>query len=91
MIVPKGYIAVDGISLTVVAVNAGSALSFTAEGAGWFSVMLIAYTQAHVTLPRKRVGERVNLEVDVVGACRVYAVGTWRSRISRSPLMQEST
>lgn len=67
MIVPKGYIAVDGISLTVVAVNAGSALSFTAEGAGWFSVMLIAYTQAHVTLPRKRVGERVNLEVDVVG------------------------
>jgi riboflavin synthase len=71
MIVPKGYIAVDGVSLTVVDVHPGSALSSVAAEGGWFSVMLIAYTQAHVTLPRKRIGERVNLEVDVVGKCVV--------------------
>ena len=29
--------------------------------------MLIAYTQAHITLPRKGLGARVNLEVDVIG------------------------
>ncbi len=68
MIVPKGYVAVDGVSLTVVEVHTGSALSSTAAGGGWFSIMLIAYTQANVTLPRKRIDDRVNLEVDVVGA-----------------------
>jgi riboflavin synthase len=55
-IVPKGYIAVDGISLTVVDVLADA-----------FTFMLVAYTQQHVTLPQKKVGERVNLEVDILG------------------------
>jgi len=54
-LVPQAYIAVDGVSLTVVEV---------AESA--FSVSLVAYTRAHVTLPRKRVGDKVNLEVDVL-------------------------
>lgn len=57
-IVPKGYIAVDGTSLTVCEVNR--------EG-GWFTFMLIAYTQSHVIIPTKAVGAKVNLEVDVVG------------------------
>lgn len=55
-IVPKGYIAVDGVSLTVVEVLADA-----------FTFMLVAYTQAHVSLPQKRLGSRVNLEVDVLG------------------------
>lgn len=55
-IVPKGYIAVDGTSLTVVDVNDTS-----------FTFMLIAYTQAHIVIPRKKVGDRVNLEVDILG------------------------
>ncbi len=55
-IVPKGYIAVDGTSLTVVDVTEDT-----------FTFMLIAYTQQHIVLPNKSVGDRLNLEVDVVG------------------------
>jgi len=54
-IVPKGYIAVDGASLTVVDVLDDS-----------FTFMLIAYTKQHITLPRKPIGSRVNLEVDIL-------------------------
>lgn len=56
MIVPKGYIAVDGVSLTVIHVIPDA-----------FSVMLIPYTQARTALSRKRPGDRVNLETDIVG------------------------
>lgn len=55
-IVPKGYIAVDGTSLTVVDVLKDA-----------FTFMLVAYTQQHITLPHKPVGSRVNLEVDILG------------------------
>lgn len=55
-VVPKGYIAVDGTSLTVVDV--------LEDG---FTFMLVAYTQQHIILPHKQIGDRVNLEVDVVG------------------------
>ena len=62
-IVPKGYVAVDGTSLTVCEVVAAAAGA--AEGS--FTLMLIAHTQRHVTLPLKREGDRLNLEVDVQG------------------------
>jgi riboflavin synthase len=55
-IVTKGYITLDGTSLTVVDV-----------GPDWFSVTLVAYTQAHIVMPARQVGERVNIEVDVLG------------------------
>ena len=54
-VVEKGFIAIDGISLTV-----------TETGPGRFGVMLVEYTQGAVTLPRKAVGAAVNLEVDVL-------------------------
>lgn len=54
--VPKGSVAVDGISLTVVDVSADA-----------FSVALIPHTLAHTTLGFKKVGSRVNLETDVLG------------------------
>ncbi|MHA7871517.1 MAG: riboflavin synthase [Hyphococcus sp.] len=54
-IVTKGYIAIDGTSLTVVD-----------TGADWFNVTLIDYTQAKIILPRKKPGDRVNLEVDIL-------------------------
>lgn len=61
LIVPKGYISVDGASLTVVDV-----VQPVAPGApGTFSIMLIAYTQQRITLPRKSIGARVNLEASV--------------------------
>lgn len=51
----KGYVAIDGASLTVVNV-----------GADWFDVTLIAYSQEKLILPRKTVGDGVNLEVDIL-------------------------
>lgn len=54
-IVPKGYIAIDGASLTVVN-----------TGADWFDVTLIAYSQEKLALPKKKPGDRVNLEVDIL-------------------------
>jgi riboflavin synthase len=54
-IVEKGSIAVDGISLTVVSVDATG-----------FTVSLIPTTLALTTLGHKGVGALVNLEVDVV-------------------------
>ncbi|XP_057455670.1 riboflavin synthase [Lotus japonicus] len=57
-IVPKGFIAVDGTSLTVVDV-------FDDEGC--FNFMLVAYTQQKVVIPLKKVGRKVNLEVDILG------------------------
>ncbi|HLW68326.1 MAG TPA: riboflavin synthase [Gemmataceae bacterium] len=53
--VPKGSIAVDGISLTIVDVTRDS-----------FSVMLIPHTLANTTLGFKSVGDSVNLETDVL-------------------------
>lgn len=54
-VVDKGSITVDGISLTVVEVRADS-----------FTVSLIPETLARTTLGTRAVGDRVNLEVDVI-------------------------
>lgn len=70
-IVPKGYIAVDGTSLTVVDVFQDS-----------FTFMLIAYTQQHIVLPRRAIGDRVNLEVDVVGKYVEKFIAARTSRLS---------
>lgn len=55
-LVPKGAVAVDGVSLTVA--------SRRADG---FTVSLIPHTLAVTTLSALRPGDRVNLEVDLVG------------------------
>ncbi|KMT13192.1 hypothetical protein BVRB_4g085970 [Beta vulgaris subsp. vulgaris] len=57
-IVPKGFIAIDGTSLTVVEV-------FDEEVC--FNIMLVCYTQQNVVIPLKKVGQKVNLEVDILG------------------------
>ncbi len=54
-VVHKGSITVDGVSLTVASVTAGS-----------FTVSLIPTTLELTTLGRKQPGDPVNLEVDVV-------------------------
>lgn len=55
-IVEKGSITIDGISLTVAAVDEVS-----------FSVSLIPHTAAVTTLGKKRAGDIVNLETDIIG------------------------
>jgi riboflavin synthase len=51
----KGSVAVDGVSLTLVKVENDQ-----------FSVALIPHTLAHTTLGRRRVGDDVNIETDVL-------------------------
>jgi riboflavin synthase len=54
-VVEKGFIAVDGISLTVVN-----------KGAASFTVSVIPYSLSNTNLEEKSVGHRVNLEVDIL-------------------------
>jgi riboflavin synthase len=54
-IVPKGFIAVDGVSLTVAGRDTGS-----------FMVSVVDYTRQHTILGSQKVGDIVNLEVDVI-------------------------
>ncbi|KAL4880050.1 hypothetical protein BJY04DRAFT_85566 [Aspergillus karnatakaensis] len=72
-IVEKGFIALDGASLTVTAVQDGPD--------GWFEIMLIAYTQEKIVTAAKKVGDFVNVEIDVVGkyvekGIQAYFAGT---------------
>jgi riboflavin synthase len=53
--VPKGFIAVDGVSLTI-----------TDKEASSFWVSVVDYTRKHTTLGDKKVGDLVNLEVDII-------------------------
>jgi len=54
--VPKGSIAIDGISLTVIDVFSDS-----------FTVSLIPHSAQNTTLARKNIGDMVNLESDIIG------------------------
>ncbi|KZF19719.1 riboflavin synthase [Xylona heveae TC161] len=58
-VVEKGYVTLDGASLTVTKVVDGED--------GWWEVMLIAYTQERVVMASKKPGDLVNVEVDMVG------------------------
>lgn len=55
-VIPKGSVAVDGISLTV-----------ADTGTDWFSVSVIPHTASVTTLGSKSVGDMVNLENDMIG------------------------
>ncbi|MGE3315804.1 MAG: riboflavin synthase, partial [Planctomycetaceae bacterium] len=56
LLVPKGSVAVDGFSLTVVEVEADR-----------FSVALIPHTLEVTTLGIRRQGDVVNIETDILG------------------------
>jgi riboflavin synthase len=62
LIVNKGSIAVDGISLTVAEL-----------GIDRFGIMIVPFTIEHTNLKRLRVRDRVNLEADMVGKYVVRA------------------
>jgi riboflavin synthase len=69
-IVPKGSIAVDGISLTVAAL-AGDR----------FDVQIVPFTLSHTNLERAKAGDPVNLECDMVGKYVVRALEAWAGRV----------
>ncbi|MET3566297.1 MULTISPECIES: riboflavin synthase [Microbacteriaceae] len=59
LVARKGSIAIDGVSLTVSAVGGG-------REDGWFEVSLIPETLAATTLGDRVVGDRVNIETDIL-------------------------
>lgn len=58
LIVPKGSVAVNGVSLTVAEV---------AEAGCWFRVAVIPHSYHTTNLSRLQVGDRVNVEADLLG------------------------
>ena len=60
LLVDKGSITVDGVSLTV------SNISAPSESSQWFEVSLIPETLAVTTLGLRSVGDAVNLETDII-------------------------
>lgn len=54
-VVHKGFVAVDGVSLTV-----------AAQDGAEFSVAVIPYTEAHTALKERKPGDLVNIEADVL-------------------------
>ena len=67
-IVPKGSIAIDGISLTV------AALGEEDEQGARVDVQIVPYTWLHTNLHDARVGDPVNLECDIIGKYVVRAL-----------------
>ena len=56
LLIPQGSVAVDGVSLTVAALEGGA-----------FEIMLIPHTLGQTTLGALKAGQRVNLEMDMIG------------------------
>jgi len=69
-IVEKGYLAVDGVSLTIAAV---------AEGC--FQIALIPETSARTTLGSKGAGDAVNLEIDPIARYALAATALYERRL----------
>lgn len=57
LVVPRGSITIDGISLTIARLNPPNQLT----------VAIIPYTYNHTNLRNKEAGDRVNIEYDIIG------------------------
>ncbi len=55
-VVEEGSIAIDGVSLTVASVSSGS-----------IGISVIPYTAEHCTLGKRKIGDLVNIETDILG------------------------
>lgn len=80
-VVPKGFIAIDGTSLTVCDVK-----SEGPEGENWFTFMLVEYTQQKIIIPSKEVGDTVNIEVDVLGK---YSEQAWGAFVPKMEALEK--
>lgn len=70
MTIEKGSITVNGVSLTVVNSQKGA-----------FSVAVIPYTYEHTSFHTLKVGDKVNLEFDVIGKYVLAKVGALELKI----------
>lgn len=78
-ILPKGSIAIDGISLTVTQVTDSS-----------FSVSLIPHTAKETTLGFKAVGDKVNLETDIIGKYVERMLGFKQEDKQSNPMLDKN-
>ena len=76
-LVPKGFVAIDGTSLTVCEVDR--------EG-GTFTFMLVGHTQKSVVVTAKNPGDKVNVEVDVMGK---YAAAATKALLPRLEALEK--
>jgi len=81
-VVEKGFITLDGASLTVTKVN---------DDEGWFEIMLIAYSQEKLVTSTKQPGDEVNVEIDLVGKLVEKSVVSYfeGARTEGSPVVLE--
>lgn len=70
-VVEKGFIAVDGVSLTVVSCDTTS-----------FDVSLVGYTSSRTIMGQRRLGDIVNLEVDIIAKYVERFVGRGNSGVT---------
>ena len=77
LIVEKGSICIDGISLTVASLAADS-----------FAVSVIPHTREETALSKKIVGDVVNLENDIIGKYVQRLLGSGNKRSSDERLME---
>jgi len=70
LVIYKGSITIDGVALTVAAIEHNS-----------FTVALIPYTLERTTLPSLKVGDSVNLEFDILGK---YVLNTMRATLPQN-------
>jgi riboflavin synthase len=73
LVVPKGSIAVDGISLTVAWLEGNRA-----------GIQIVPFTHAHTSLAEARPGDPVNLEADVIGKYVARLLGERRQPAAAS-------
>ncbi len=73
LLVPHGSVTVDGVSLTVNALPAPGVLQLS----------IIEYTHRHTTLGRRRPGDPVHLEADVVGKYVQRLLAPYTASLSR--------
>lgn len=65
-LVPKGYVTLDGMSITII------------EAAPqWFTVTFIPHTQQVTHVSRYQVGDHINIEVDILGKYIEKLVGAY--------------
>ncbi len=68
LIVEKGSIAVDGTSMTISQVSSSNSKQSIKSGVRtWLEVCVISHTLEHTLFGKKSVGDRVNLEYDILG------------------------
>lgn len=76
-VVEKGFMAVDGISLTIMACGSSS-----------FKVSIVDYTYNNTNLKGRKIGDAVNLEVDIIAKYVERLTKTGKQPITENFLME---